>query len=70
MAMLRLMFVLVTTWFMISGCEKALVPPDAQRTPYERFQVLRGRYRSATQTNAFGGEQPALRDRLQPLESR
>lgn len=54
----------------LSGCEKPVFPPSAQRTPYERYQVLRGEYRPPTETNAFGGEQPALRDRLTPLYSR
>ena len=51
----------------VLGCERALFPPNAQRTPYERYQVLRGKYRKPTETNVFGGDQPALRQRLQPL---
>lgn len=49
------------------GCEKALFPPHADRTPYERYQVLHGQYRPAKELNALGGERPALRQRLQPL---
>ena len=49
------------------GCEKALFPPRADRTPYERYQVLHGQYRPAKQLNAYGGEEPALRQRLQPI---
>jgi len=43
---------------------------DAQqvRTPYERYQVLRGEPRPKTYTDSFGREQPALRARLAPLD--
>lgn len=51
----------------LGGCEKALFPENAPRSPYERFQTLRGQQRPAMETNAFGVEQPALRSRLRPL---
>lgn len=38
------------------------------RTPYERYQVLRGEQRPKTYTDSFGQEQPALRARLAPLD--
>lgn len=38
------------------------------RTPYERYQVLRGESRPKTYTDSFGKEQPALRSRLAPLD--
>ena len=50
-----------------AGCEKALFPRNLPRTPYERYQQLHGRSRVATEENAYGGQQPALRDRLRPL---
>lgn len=50
------------------GCEKPLFPANAPRTPYERYQVLRGQARRDTEQNAFGVEQPALRSRLRPLQ--
>jgi len=53
--------------FSLIGCEKPLFPPNLPRTPYERYQSLHGEYRSATEQNSFGGQQPALRDRLRPL---
>lgn len=53
----------------LAGCEKPLFPPNAPRSPYERYQVLRGRYRPSTELNVYGGEQPALRQRLAPLEA-
>jgi len=52
----------------MTGCEKALFPPGLPRTPYERYQQLQGQHRAATEENVYGGEQPALRDRLGPLD--
>jgi len=49
------------------GCEKALFPSGMPRTPYDRYQQLHGQRRAETEENAYGGEQPALRDRLRPL---
>ena len=65
------MFILVSllgSLTLLNGCEKALFPEGASRTPYERYQLLRGQHRIATETNAYGGNQPALRDRLRPLD--
>ncbi len=50
------------------GCQKPLFPEDLPRTQYERYQTLRGKYRSAQEQNVYGGNQPALRERLAPLE--
>ena len=50
------------------GCEKALFPADLPRSPYERYQVLHGQRRAMTEQNAYGGDEPALRDRLRPLD--
>jgi len=49
------------------GCEKPLFPENAPRTPYDRYMVLRGQQRPATEEDAAGGERPALRQRLKPL---
>ncbi len=50
------------------GCQKPLFPENLPRTQYERYQTLRGKYRSAQEKNVYGGNQPALRERLAPLE--
>jgi hypothetical protein len=50
------------------GCQKPLFPENVPRTQYERYQTLRGKYRSAKEKNIYGGSQPALRERLAPLE--
>lgn len=52
---------------LIAGCEKPLFVKQAPRTPYERYQVLRGRERAATRQDVYGSEEPALRERLKPL---
>ena len=52
----------------VSGCEKPLFVPNQPRTPYDRYQVLRGQGRPATEDNAYGGKEPALRQRLEPLD--
>lgn len=49
------------------GCEKPLFPRNLPRTPYERYQRLHGQGRVESEENAYGGQQPALRERLRPL---
>ena len=49
------------------GCEKPLFPKDTPRSPYERYERLHGQARPTTEYDAYGGEQPALRERLRPL---
>lgn len=53
----------------VGGCEKELFPARVERSPFERYQRLHGKYRPQLETNSFGGQQPALRSRLQPLET-
>jgi len=52
----------------MAGCQDALFPEQTARSPYERYGALRGDSRPATQTDAFGREKPALRERLRPLD--
>lgn len=51
------------------GCEKPLFPANLPRTPYERYQQLHGQGRAGMEENAYGGQKPALRERLRPLGS-
>ncbi len=53
----------------LTGCEKALFKPQETRTQYDRYQILRGRQRSMSRINEFGGDEPALSERLRPLET-
>lgn len=50
------------------GCSKPLFPKDKPRSPYERYLAQRGKLAPQKELNAFGRSQPALRDRLKPLE--
>jgi len=51
-----------------SACQQPLFPEDLPRTQFERYQTLRGEYRRSQEENAFGADQPPLRERLAPLE--
>ena len=52
----------------LAGCEGALFKARQERSPYERYQWLHGKYRPAKEINSLGDEQPALRARLRPLD--
>ena len=53
-----------------AGCTGSPFKDQTQvRTPYERYQVLRGEARPKTEVDSFGREQPALRARLAPLDT-
>lgn len=55
----------------LSGCglsQDRLFPPNTPRSPYERYLALRDRERTATYKDAFGRDQPNLRERLRPLD--
>ena len=62
-----ILFAMVSIGATMVGCEKELFPQTAYRSPYDRYLMLRGQGRPATQQNALGGEEPALRERLRPL---
>ena len=53
--------------FWAAGCSGSPFRDDVQiRTPYERYQVLRGQATPKTVVDSFGREQPNLRGRLAP----
>ena len=52
----------------ISGCNKPLFPENTPRSQFERYDALRGRERPTTEPGPFGVAQPALRERLRPLD--
>ncbi|MEM1356507.1 MAG: hypothetical protein AAF911_12535 [Planctomycetota bacterium] len=60
---------LAVTISFVSACTGTPFKDAKQvRTPYERYQVLRGEQRPKTYIDSFGREQPALRARLAPLD--
>lgn len=54
----------------IVGCEKALFPPNAPRSQYERFQYQREGFTPEQQETLFGEKEIDLRSRLKPLGSK
>jgi hypothetical protein len=52
----------------VCGCQEVLFTDRQPRSPYERYLTLRGNARPAMETDAFGIERPALRQRLRPLD--
>lgn len=63
-------FGVLATVALLTGCQDPLFPKDQPRTPYERYQTLRGGDRPMTDEMASGSRagRPALRDRLRPLD--
>ena len=49
---------------LLPACARSPIPASAPRSPYERFEVLRGEKPPKTITNSFGRQQPNLRGRL------
>jgi len=53
----------------MGGCSGSPFVSEAPvRSPYERYDILRGTARPATTIDSFGREQPALRARLAPRD--
>lgn len=61
---------LLLTIGLLSGCQQRLFPEHASRSPYDRYLTLRGQDRPMTETDPFGMERPALRQRLRPMDRR
>ena len=68
LAQVALVSGVVAAVVLAGGCNKPLFPKDQPRSPYERYLAQRGRLAPQKELNAFGRDQPALRDRLKPLE--
>jgi len=58
--------VAATVW--LAGCQSTPFPEDAARSQYDRYDELRGRGRQAKETDVYGRSEPALNERLRPLE--
>lgn len=54
----------------LAGCQKSPFARDLPRTPYERYQLLRGGAPPQSELDTFGNKRPALRARLVPNERR
>ena len=53
---------------MAAGCTQNPLSGDLPRTPYGRYQALRGGEPPQEETDTFGNLRPALRARLQPMD--
>ena len=51
----------------LAGCQDPLFPDDAPRSPYQRYQALRGESAPRYERGKQGAREPALRERLRPL---
>lgn len=64
---------LAVVLILAAGCREPLFPGDAQRSPYERYQTLRG---EEVDDQQAGGrpirrtDEQVLRQRLRPLDQR
>jgi hypothetical protein len=50
----------------LTGCNKPLLGPAEQRTPFDRYDAIRGNYAPQYVEDKFGRRQPNLRARLSP----
>jgi hypothetical protein len=49
---------------MMVGCSKPLLAPSDERTPFDRYDNVRGRYAPQYVENEYGRREPNLRGRL------
>jgi hypothetical protein len=50
------------------GCSKPLLAPAEERTPFDRYDAVRGNYAPQYIEDEFGRRQPNLRARLTPKD--
>ena len=53
---------------LLSGCNQSPIREDLPRTPFARYQALRGGEPPMMELDTFGRERPALRARLAPRD--
>jgi hypothetical protein len=54
--------------FSASGCEKPLLGPDEERSPFDRYDTVRNQHAEQYIMDEFGHRRPNLRERLMPKE--
>lgn len=52
----------------LTGCSQSPLSSDLPRTPYGRYQALRGGEPPEKEPDSFGNMRPALRARLSPKD--
>ncbi len=50
------------------GCQEHPIVAPVTHTPYDRYRDLHGQQTARVLRNAYGREEPNLRDRLRPLD--
>lgn len=55
---------LVTALVLLGGCQRSLFPSSEPRTQYESYDRMRNRHTPMERPDPFGGNRPALRERL------
>ena len=50
----------------LGACGKTLLSPSDQRTPFDRYDLVRGEFQPQYIENKFGRREPNLRGRLEP----
>jgi hypothetical protein len=52
----------------LGGCEKPLLTPTEERSPFERYDTVRNQASEQYITDEFGRRRPNLRERLMPKD--
>ena len=52
----------------LTGCEKPLLSPTEERSPFDRYDTVRNQYAEQYVTDEFGRRRPNLRERLLPKD--
>ena len=51
---------------LLGGCQKPLLSPKDERTPFDRYDAMRDQFAQQYVEDEFGRRQPNLRGRLAP----
>lgn len=52
----------------LGGCEKPLLSPTEERSPFDRYDTVRNQYDEQTVMDPFGRGHPNIRGRLEPKD--
>jgi len=52
----------------LAGCEKPLLSPDEDRSPFDRYDTVRNQHADQYVMDEFGRRRPNLRERLLPKD--
>ena len=64
----QVVMVLMVGLIGLAGCGTNPLTSDLNRTPYGRYQALRGGEPPQEELDSFGNSRPALRARLRPMD--